>query len=172
MQFCGHNTVATKLATKVPPHFTLFNALPCNPFPEYWPRPVLTHDLTTLTFNTCRVGLLSVLAVPEPPRISYEPSDTVYDGEMVSITCTSDTPDPSNTEVIWLHNNEKIDGTVQVRPDSVINSIEVLATPADSSERYECHVLHRNLASPLVAEGLLNGSIHNANMTFRNKCSQ
>lgn len=105
------------------------------------------------------------MVVPDPPRITYDPSDTVYDGMNVMISCKSRTDDPDNTEVIWLRGGEKLEGDVDVGADSVTNTLTLPVTLSDTADRYECHVLHRNLAAPLIAYGRLTGNKPFTNIT-------
>lgn len=91
-----------------------------------------------------------MLVLPEAPIITYNNGRSVYDGEMISKTCTSQTKDPTNTEVIWIQNSAKIEGEVLVGANSVSNTIITPAILEDSLDRYECHVIHKNLLQPLI----------------------
>ena len=97
------------------------------------------------------------MVVPGPPLISYNPGDTVYDGDLVTLSCVSETQDPTNTDVIWLVKGEVFEGDRVVGSATVTNSIVLQAALTDNSVRYECQVIHPNIPEPLIGYARING---------------
>lgn len=90
------------------------------------------------------------MIVPGSPKITYEPSQSVYDGALLSLTCTSDTLDVPNTSVLWIRSDEKLYGDTKRGSSSLTNTIIIPASIADSPASYECRVDHPNLPEPLI----------------------
>lgn len=105
-----------------------------------------------------------VMVVPGPPRITYNPGQTVYDGTLLSLSCTSDTPDAPRTEVVWIQSRNRVGGETASDNTSVTNTIIVPAMIADSTARYECHVYHPNIPEPLVDYAEFNGTPYAASL--------
>ena len=113
--------------------------------------------ITYIFIITRSSNTLTVLVVPEQPKITYSPGDTVYDGDLVTLTCVSETKDPKGTDVIWLVKGEVLEGDKLVGSDSVSTSITLPAALTDNNVRYECHVIHLNLPEPLIVYGRITG---------------
>lgn len=79
---------------------------------------------------------------------------------MVSIVCTTQTADPDNTDLVWLQGGSKVEGSIEKRGGKLSNTLLIPAVLGDTAERYECHVLHRNLPEPLVAYASLTGRVN------------
>lgn len=98
------------------------------------------------------------MVVPEPPVITYNPGQNVYDGTMVSLTCVSETKDPAGTEIIWLQLGKLIKGEMVTGLSTVSNTITFRADLNGSAARYECNVIHRNLPEPWIKYGSITGT--------------
>jgi len=89
--------------------------------------------------------------------ITYSPSQEVYEGTLVSITCVSQTKDPKNTKVSWIRSGDILAGEVVQGSASVTNTITLPALLSDSSARYDCHVDHENLPEALIDYARIKG---------------
>ena len=144
-----------------PFRFCLFCAYMCTSWIALHYTVVTYVPFLLITFTCLAVPIHSVvvMVVPGPPRITYDPGQIVYDGTLLSLTCTSDTADARRTEVVWIQARRPVDGDVLADRNSVTNTIIVPAMIRDSSARYECHVIHPDLPEPLVEYANYSGTI-------------
>lgn len=98
------------------------------------------------------------MVVPGPPVITYSMGDTVYEDELVTLSCVSETQEPAMTDVLWLLRGEVVEGEKVVGLGTVTNSMKLQASLADNDLRYECQVVHVNLPEPLIAYAHLTGT--------------
>ncbi|XP_067929075.1 hemicentin-1-like [Watersipora subatra] len=99
---------------------------------------------------------IRVIVVPGPPVITYNPGDTVYDGDLVTLACVSNTEDPLKTDVIWKVQGELFPGEKLVGSNTVTNNIVLQAALSDNSVRYACEVIHPNIPEPLIGYAKIN----------------
>lgn len=99
------------------------------------------------------------MVLPEPPVITYNPGDTVYDGDLLTLSCSSETADPTQTDVIWIVKGEAYDGELVTGTDTVTKSIIIPTELSDNDLRYECHVIHPNLPEPHIAYARITGML-------------